>query len=209
MSDDFAFCISSESLQMSYPASMRPGALEDLRKDVLDELGVTPSSVSLQSGCQGYGASMETVIAVVTGLLAVGPLVEQNIRAWERLGDRTHRAVRRLRQHGSVRVSEPVALSMVIHELSGRGISLTRARLLASHVIPVANYSLRPAAVGDFRAHPDRYYIFILRDDKEDTYLVTCRSSGAIEDLRRLPTGNYMEYGGIQNDLGEDTSSRS
>ena len=203
MSDDFAFCITSESLQLSGPGRMPPDALADLRS-ALDELGGPSDSVSFEHGCMGYGASLETVIAVVTGLLAAGPLVEQNIRAMERIGARVRRVVHKLREHGSVLVSEPVALSMVIHEMQGRGIPLARAKLMASHVIPVANYSVPPDLVGSFRAHPERFYLFVLRDDRDDTYLVTCRSTGGIDDLRRLPTGNYMEYAGIPTELFGD-----
>lgn len=188
---------------MSDPERMPPDALADMRS-ALDELGGPSGSVSFEHGCMGYGASLETVIAVVTGLLAAGPLIEQNLRAMERIGSRVRRVLRKLREHGSVLVSEPVALSMVMNEMQGRGISLASARLIASHVIPVANYSVPPEAIGSFRAHPERYYLFVLQDDRDDTYLVICRSTGAIEDLRRLPTGNYMEYAGIKTEPAGD-----
>ena len=36
--------------------------------------------------------------------------------------------------------------------------------------------------------------MFIVQDDNHDTHVAVCRSTGVIESLERLVTGNYMEY---------------
>ena len=196
MGEDFAFCVCSELLQRSESGHLPPGLADGLAEAVRD-LTLPDTPPVLESGSAGYGASMETILVIVTGLLAIGPAIEQNLKSWPSIGRRAEQALRKLRNQGHVLVAEPVALSMLVAEMERRGIPVGDARLLASHVIPVRNTSVIAEAASRFRAHPDRYYVFILRDDDDDTHVAVCRSTGAIESVERLVTGNYMEYAGL------------
>ena len=177
------------------PADLQDELFEDLR-----ELEVAASDVRLEIGSAGYGAEILTVLEVVGGILAIGPLIDQNLTAWPRIGRRLARVLSKQRGHGyGVSVSEPAALALALAEMEKRSIAVSGAELVASHVLPVAASSIPADLVGSISRQPDRYYLFVLRLDDGDTYVVTARSSGDIEEIQRLPTGDFMEFAGLRS----------
>lgn len=198
MNEDFAISVSSEQLQVLDQGVVPPDLAEKVREDLRD-LGVPSSEVSLETGSTGYGSEAVTLLVVVAGIFFLGKRIDENVAAWANMGGRVRRVMDRLRKkHGSVAVSEPVALTLALEEMSDRGIPLEGIQLVASHTLPVANGSLPAESVNSFRRQPERFYVFILRTEDQDTYLLCSRSSGALEEIRRLPTGDWLEYGGIR-----------
>jgi len=199
VNEDFAICVSSEARlqRVDQERAIPPELADELLSD-LEDLGVPSSEVRLEMGSAGYGAEVLTILTIVTSLLAMGPLVEENLSAWPSIGKRIARVMGRLRgKEYNVMVSEPVALALAISELSESGISVEGARLVASHVLPVRGGSISKEMITSFQRQPDRFYLFIVCTADDDTHVVIARSSGEVEEIRRLPTGSWLEYYGI------------
>ena len=204
MEEDFAICVSSEPrMQVIGPGEGIPEGLQAELLEDLRELDVEPSEIRLEIGSAGYGAEILTVLEVIGGILAVGPLLEQNLSAWPRFGKRLVRVLSRQRDKGYwVSVSAPAALSLVLADMDDRGIDVHSARLVASHVLPVAGSSIPEELIGTLKRQPDRFYLFVLRVEDGDHHVVIARSSGDIEARHRLPTGDFMEYAGVKSSKG-------
>lgn len=201
MSEDFVICIGSEPRMQTLRYG--EGIPSDLERELLEdlsELGIDSSEIRLEMGSAGYGAEILTVLEIIGGLLAIGPLIDQSLTAWPSIGKRFVRVLTRQRGKGyGVSVSEPVALALALAEMEKRNVHVSAARLVASHILPVAGSSIPGELIGSIARQPDRYYLFVLRTENGDTYVVTARSSGDIEEIRRLPTGDFMEYAGIRS----------
>jgi len=201
VSEDFVICVCSEERlhTVDQLQVIQPAIADELLAD-LEDLKVGSSDVHFEIGSMGYGAQMVTVLAVVTSILALGPLIEQNLSAWPRIGKRVARVVGRLRGKGyNVNVSEPVALALALKELEDNGTSVEGAQLLASHVLPVQGSSIPQEMIATIQRQPDRFYLFVVRTQDDDTFVFIARSSGKVEEIRRLPTGDSLEYYGIKS----------
>ncbi|MBN1461403.1 MAG: hypothetical protein JXA57_17890 [Armatimonadetes bacterium] len=167
--------------------------------DDLRGLGVSPGDLELKTGSAGYGADALTIIAAITGVIALPVAVRDSATVLIGLGKRIGSAVSSLQaKYQGVSISEPAAfLLAVVHiaeslDLDGEVI------LLDSQVIPIRNSSLEASYESDFRYHPDRFYVFTLQDSRGDAYVVAMRSNGVFEFVRRLPSGNWLEYSGFE-----------
>jgi hypothetical protein len=160
----------------------------------------------LSLGSAGYGADAITVFAAITGAAALvasvfsqGKDIDANLAAWRSIGRRIQTALPRLAaKYGDVSISEPAALALCIQLLHERDIGSAGLKLLSHATTPVANGSLSEGCVDEFRFQPDRFYVFVFRDSNQDTYTVTLRSSGRVESITRLPTGDWLEYHNIE-----------
>ena len=194
MDERFVLSISGERFQTLEPGSIPSNISEGLLGD-FEDLGVSSSELRLETGSAGYGAEVLTILVVVTSLLAMVPLVEENLSAWPSIGKRIARVMSRLRgKQYAVQISEPVALALALKELSEIGTAVEGAHLVASHVLPVQGSSIPKEMTANFGRQPDRFYVFIVRTADDDTYVITARSTGEVEEIRRLPTGHWPEY---------------
>jgi len=198
--EDFAICITAEPfMQAIGPGEGVPEELKDELLEDLRELGAEPSQIRLELGSAGYGAEITTVLEIIGGVLAVGPLIDQNLAAWPRIGKRLFRVLFRQRGKGyHVSVSAPAALSLILAEMDDRGIDVRGIHLVASHVLPVAASSIPDDVIATIGRQPDRFYVFVLRTQSGDHYVVIARSSGDVEVMHRLPTGDFMEFAGVR-----------
>ena len=94
-------------------------------------------------------------------------------------------------------MSGPAALSLVLAEMDDHEIDVHGVHLVASHVLPVVASSIPDELVNSIKRQPDRFYVFVLRTQNGDHYVVVARSSGDVEVMQRLPTGDFMEFAGV------------
>lgn len=198
MDEGVILCLSGESF-----LTLKPGELpQDLVAELMDdlaELGAPSSSVRFEQGTQGHAAEGATVLAIITGLLSIGPAIELNLRAWPAVGKRLRRTLRGLRKKGySTSVSQPASLALALEDLDRRGVLTDADTLLASHVIPVQGSSIPENLRDSLRRQPDRFYLFVVRTEDQNTHVIVTRSSGALEHHLRLPTGDWTEYYGAK-----------
>lgn len=175
---------------------------EEFARQVIDELhrlGISPADIELKTGSAGYGADALTVIAVISGLVALPVTLRESAAVLVSLGKRIRKAVSSLRaKYQGVSISEPAAFVLAVVHIAENLDLEGEVILLASQVIPVRNSSLGAGYELDFRYQPDRFYVFILQDSSGNTYVVALRSNGVFEFVHRLPSGNWREYQGAE-----------
>lgn len=194
MGEDLIFCVTGEGLRLTDAGTIPPSLADEIRKD-MEDLDVSPSDIQLETGVAGHGAQVLTILAIVSGVLALGPLVKDNLEAWPAIGRRIARAMGRLRaRRYGVMISEHAALAVALKELEDSGVSLEGAVLITSDVLPTVPRWANSDEARAFETHPERYYLFIIVTEENDTYVVIERSTGEIDLMRQLPTGNWLEF---------------
>lgn len=195
ITEDFAISFASEELQLLCEHGIPDELVEDLLAD-FRELRELDSNVRLETGRGGYGAEILTLVVIFGAVFLSGKRIDENFAAWANMARGIGRTLARLRhkKRGAIAVSEPVALALAIEELSNREVSLDGFSILTTLTIPVAKSVVPPELVNDFRYQSDRFYLFVFRTGEGDAYVVLLRSSGEIEEVRKLPTGNWTEY---------------
>jgi len=192
--EDLIFCVTGEGLRLTDAGTIPPSLADEIRK-VMEDLDVSPSDIHLKTGVAGHGAQVLTILAIVSGVLALGPLVKDNLEAWPAVGRRIARAMQQLRgKRYGVMVSEPAALALALKELEDMGVSLEGAVLAASNVLPTVPRWTDSDRARAFKEHPERYYLFIIVTEENDTHVVIERSTGEIELIKQLLTGNWLEF---------------
>lgn len=194
MGEDLIFCITGEGLRLTDAGTIPPSLVDEIRND-MEELDVSPSDIQLEIGVAGHGAQVLTILAIVSGVLALGPLIKDNLEAWPAIGRRIARAIGRLRDtRYGVMISEPAALAVALKELEDSGVSLEGAVLMTSDVLPTVPRWTDSDRARSFEKHPERYYLFIIVTEENDTYVVIERSTGEIELIKQLLTSNWLEF---------------
>lgn len=199
MNEEFAIVFSpgddAEFSDDEFSADFRERVVRDLAD--LDD----PQRIIVRQGSVGYGADTITVVAVLTGLSALflsGKSIEENFDAWMRIGTRLQAALKRLRARvGAVSVSEPAAMALALDAVLQADEGVQLSEVSGSHTFPVRNGSLAECIQNDFAHQPDRFYVFLFRTVAGDAYVVGMRSTGQVEFLHRLPTGDWMEIFGV------------
>jgi hypothetical protein len=127
-----------------------------------------------------------------------GKKIEENIDAWVRLGARFRKLYRGLNARpGHTAFSMPVALALAIDHIVSEDVDVEGLTLLGSHIIPVANGSLRREDWPLFKRQPDRFYVFILGTNNYDSFVVGLKSGGDFLFVHRVATGDYAEFFGL------------
>lgn len=194
MGEDLIFCVTGEGLRLTDAGTIPPSLADEIRK-VMEDLDVSPSDIHLKTGVAGHGAQVLTILAVVSGVLALGPLVKDNLEAWPAMGRRIARAIGRLRDRRyGVMISEPAALAVALKELEDSGVSLEGAVLMTSAVLPAVPRWTDSDRARAFEKHPERYYLFTIVTEENDTYVIIERSTGEIDLMRQLQTRRWLEF---------------
>ena len=202
MTEDFAISFVPAELETHAGSDIPPALADEARAD-LAGLGIDPAQITIARGSHGYGAEVASIVAIVVGLFLLAKPIDENLAAWVNLAGRVRRVVDSLvKKRGAVTVSEPVAVLLALDAMGARHIPLDGASLVAAHTIPVANGVIPPELLPDFRHQSDRFYILVFRAADQATYIVVMRSSGEIEEFRRLPTAGWSDYFGIGGGVG-------
>lgn len=189
MQEDFAIIVYPGNLQSDEVSS----ALEAELRDALCDLEIPASQLQVQIGSFGYDVEGATVIAVVAGDYFVGKTLSENISAWLTIGSRLKSTIEPLRKRfHTIALTQPAALALATHELNGRADLSGDVELLSATCVPVE--LSRPGCRDDYRCQPERYYVFVIRDAKNDTYVTCMRSNGYMTFVHRLPTGDWTEF---------------
>jgi hypothetical protein len=166
--------------------------------DDFRDLDVSAEQISITSTTTGYGAAGLTVLVAIGGVFFLGKRIQENIDAWLDLGAKLQAVVKKLHaRHGEALLSEPAALALALRLLEEGGHSLKNAELMDSECFPVHNGVIPAPMVEKFSSQPDRFYLFAFEDGNSDVLIICLRSSGEVEFIHRLPTGNYLEYFGV------------
>jgi hypothetical protein len=201
--EPFALTISAEALFEDDAGEFGENAQAQLRTELAD-LDLHGSDIEFDVGSAGYGADSILAVVVLTGLAGLfmaGKKIEDNLDAWVRLGTRFRKFLRRLsKSHRGVSVSQPVALALVIARILEVYPNVNCVEVAGAHLVPVANPNLSSAFLHNIKYQPDRVYVFVLVTSAGDTLVAAIRSSGGIEFLQRLPTGDWLEYFGVSAD---------
>ena len=174
-----------------------PAVIESVRAAIaeLEDTGVRWNHEVTEVG---RGASGIALLLTLGGIFLAGKKIDENVDAWLRIGSRLTSVIQKLIRLGfPPNLSEPAAAVLAMKAVIDKEPIVRSVRLLTSSLHVVNPVTWHESVHRMFRHVPERYYVYAVATDTDNTHIVCMRSDGRTEFHQILLTGNWHAYLGL------------